>query len=84
MFSELGLLKLLDGLADVAKAIREHTAEMRESEARINAVGAKRQAKDHAHLSEMEANTERRQIESEGRADQRFAAMEQRISGGGY
>ena len=91
------LRSILAGLADVAKAIREHTTEMRESEARINAVGATRQAEDHAaaaartepynnavqaimeHMQEMEANTERRQIESEGRADHRLATMEARM-----
>lgn len=102
MISEIALRRLLDNLADVAKAIREHTAEMRASEERIAA--RMKTADDESagradarlapfneamrgmleRMEEMEAATERRQIESEGRADQRFAAMEKRIRDGGY
>lgn len=89
-------------LADIAAAIREHTAEMRESEARIEARVDKRATEDHSasdarqepfrtamqglleHMAELEANAERRQIESEDRADQRFAAMEKRMHDRGY
>jgi putative protein kinase ArgK-like GTPase of G3E family len=85
-------------LADIAAAIREHTAEMRESEARIENRAAQRMedqqvADDRRNAENQKANDARMEpynkamnaiVEHAERTDQRFAAMEKRIDGAGF
>ena len=79
-----------DALADIAAAIREHTATMNAAEERSNTLACERDTRQKseaaalreymesciAQMQQIEVNAERRQIESEGRTDERMRAAE--------